>query len=227
MKSIFIITVMLLYKNSNNFEICIDEAGRGCMAGPVYAAAVIWPNHSGVDSSMIKDSKKISAKKREIVAAYIEKTAVAYGIGYASAEEIDKFNILEATYMAMHRAVSQIENERDLSKLHTLLVDGKWFKPYWLKSGNVLEHTCIVKGDSTYTGIAAASILAKVNHDRHIKRLCREYPQYTLYNWEKNMCYGTKSHMQAIKENGISHLHRKTFGICAHSPYIKTLRVDL
>ena len=212
---------MLLFKNQNTFEICIDEAGRGCMAGPVYAAAVIWPSKSCIDSSMIRDSKKISAKKRELVASYIEKKAIAFGVGYATAKEIDTYNILEATYMAMHRAISKIEENRNISS-HSLLVDGKWFKPFWTSGGTLLEHTCVVKGDATYTGIAAASILAKVYHDRYIKKICKEYPQYTLYHWEKNMCYGTAEHMKAIKENGISHLHRKTFGICATSPLLKT-----
>lgn len=213
---------MQLYKQKDKFEICIDEAGRGCMAGPVYAAAVIWSKDYSIDSSLIKDSKKLSAKKREIMAPYIKQHAIAFGIGQASAEEIDKLNILEATYLAMHRAISAIEETRDITQNHTLLVDGKWFKPYWLKSNDVLEHDCVTKGDSIYTGIAAASILAKVHHDRHIKKVCYDNPKYAcLYNWDNNMCYGTAHHMNAIRENGITKLHRKSFGICATSELIR------
>lgn len=213
---------MLLGKYHDKHEICIDEAGRGCLAGPVFAAAVIWPRDSSIDSSMIKDSKKLSHKKRELVAPYIEKHAIAYGIGSASAEEIDKINILQGTYLAMHRAIREVEKKISIQENHILLVDGKYFKPYWLESNDFIEHECITKGDSTYIGIAAASILAKVYHDRFIRKLCSENPQYQfLYRWENNMCYGTKTHIDAIRENGICSLHRKTFGICKSSKLVE------
>ena len=209
---------MKRFKYPDKIEIGIDEAGRGCMAGPVYAAAVIWPTDPELDSFMIKDSKKISKKKREIIAPYIETHAVAFGVGSCSAEEIDKHNILEATYMAMHRAVDNLLDTKKETNKDILLVDGKWFKPYWNKEGTVIEHECIEKGDAHFTSIAAASILAKVYHDRHIKKICTEFPQYSeLYQWEKNMCYGTAVHMNAIRENGITEFHRKTCGICARS----------
>lgn len=209
---------MLPYKNKQKIEICIDEAGRGCMAGPVYASAVVWcPT---VDSNGIKDSKKLSKKRRIEKEQFIRENAIAYGIGSSSAEEIDKHNILEATYIAMHRAVDEVIKKLKLKEKDydntVLLVDGKWFKPYWTEYGWI-EHECIVKGDDTYIGIAAASILAKVNHDKHIEGICKEFSDdVAVYKWEKNMCYGTAEHINAIKTYGISKFHRKTFGICAN-----------
>lgn len=209
---------MLPYKNKQKIEICIDEAGRGCMAGPVYASAVVWS--PTVDSTGIRDSKKLSKKKRKEKEQFIRENSIAYGIGSSSAAEIDKYNILEATYIAMHRAVDEVIKKLNLKEKDydrtVLLVDGKWFKPYWTEYGWI-EHECIIKGDDTYIGIAAASILAKVNHDKHIENICKQFPNdVAVYKWEKNMCYGTAEHINAIKENGISQFHRKTFGICAN-----------
>ena len=211
---------MKRFKYEHKIEIGIDEAGRGCMAGPVYAAAVIWPRDANIDSSMIKDSKKISKKKRELIVSYIEENAIAFGVGSCSAEEIARNNILQATYKAMHRAIDKLYESISVQNDHLLLVDGKWFKPYW-GTDSLIEHECVTKGDATYINIAAASILAKVYHDRHIKKICEIHPEFSkLYQWDKNMCYGTATHMNAIREHGITKFHRRTFGICSQAPLL-------
>lgn len=206
------------------YVVYVDEAGRGCLAGPVFAGAVIWPTKlSDVDKtwSEIKDSKKISRKKRSILVPYIEDTARAFHVGTASVDEIDKYNILQATYLAMHRAIEgalqqmevTLKTSIDPSSL-LLCIDGNNFKPFLLQD-QFVSHVCVPKGDNRYMGIAAASILAKVYHDRYILQLCANNTDlHNKYGWEKNVCYGTKQHRDGIDKHGITKHHRKSFGIC-------------
>lgn len=205
------------YPSKEIIEVCIDEAGRGCLMGDVCAAAVIMPFEYDEDDTMIKmikDSKKISEKKRDVLADYIKRTAIAYGIGLASAEEIDKMNILKATHVAMHRAIDKITVKYD-----KILIDGSNFNPYINKNGNEdeiwVDHECIVNGDNEYIGIAAASILAKTYRDNLIRDMCKNDPTLDeKYGFFKNKGYGTKKHMEGIKKYGVIDIHRKTFGPC-------------
>ena len=184
------------YLHKNKIEVGCDEAGRGCLAGPVIAAAVILPKK--FKNPLLNDSKKLSEKKRFLLKTEIKKYAIAYGIGIVDHKEIDKINILNASILAMHRALDQIKNPFD-----SILVDGNRFKNY-----KETEHHCIIKGDSKYLSIAAASILAKTYRDDLMKKLHLEYPQY---QWEKNKGYPTESHRAAIKKIGLSQYHRKSF----------------
>lgn len=190
-------SLKLFFKNDTDVCVGIDEAGRGCMIGPVFAAAVIWDPEK--DASKIKDSKKISRKNRNVLKKYIEDNAIAYGVGMATHEEIDEMNILNATYLAMHRALDAIKNV----EYDRLLVDGQSFKPY---KCNV--HDCIIGGDNIYVCIAAASILAKEHHDEWILANYGEDEKYDLIH---NRGYGTKKHLQGIREHGITEHHRKSF----------------
>ena len=198
------------YSEEEIIEAGLDEAGRGCLAGPVFAAAVIWPRE--VDSSfehpLLNDSKKLSKKKRDYLRQYIEENAIDFAIGYCHQNEIDEINILKASHLAMHRAIQQLNIEPEL-----LLVDGNLFTPYTKNDGDIIENICIIKGDGKYSSIAAASILAKTYHDEYIDNLIKENPQLEKYGWKSNMCYGTKKHMEAIKEYGLTEYHRKSFKI--------------
>jgi ribonuclease HII len=196
-------------------ECGVDEAGRGCLAGPVVAAAVIWDPAINTGLALeIKDSKKVSKKKRERLAEYIKENAIAYGVGTASHEEIDDINILNATYVAMHRAIDQINRPID-----RLLIDGTGFKTYenkYRESGDedaeiLVQHHNIVDGDAKYVAIAAASILAKTTHDTIVCQYVESHEECQKYGWEKNMCYGTKVHLDAIRDHGLTAYHRKTF----------------
>jgi ribonuclease HII len=186
----------LYNNNSNEVTVGIDEAGKGCMIGRVYAAAVIWDPSK--DASRIRDSKKISRKNRKVLREYIEKNCVAYGIGWASNTEIDEINISNATFNAMHRALDQIDVHFD-----RILVDGNRFKPY---KCNV--HSCIVGGDDQYVNIAAASILAKEYHDEWINNEFADDDKYDLMN---NKGYGTKKHIEGIKKHGVTSYHRTLY----------------
>lgn len=174
----------------------IDEAGRGPLAGPVCAAAVILP--IGTDIDGLNDSKKLTEKKREMLFPMIIENATAYGIGFASEQEIDEINILNATFLAMSRAVEALGISPDL-----LLIDGNQ-KP---KIG-VGEEVTVIKGDAKSVSVAAASVLAKVSRDRYMLEKSQEYPQYAF---EKHKGYGTKLHYEKIAEYGVSPIHRKTF----------------
>lgn len=201
---------MILSVNDEKIEVGIDEAGRGCMSGRVYAAAVILPKKFEDEYYLnIKDSKKISRKKRKLIREYIEKNAIDYGIGYCEPQEIDNINILNASLKSMHRALNNLSNKFD-----HIYVDGDKFKPYYDDDMEQIPNTCITQGDNKYYNIAAASILAKENHDDYVKELVKNNPDLEKYGWLNNMCYGSKSHMDAIKEYGITPYHRKTFGIC-------------
>lgn len=175
-----------------------DEAGRGCLAGSVYAAAVILP--PDYQNELLNDSKKLTAKKRYALREEIERDAIAWAVGIVTPEEIDKINILNASFLAMHRALDQLQVRPE-----AVIVDGNRFKPY-----QDLSSTTIVKGDGKYLSIAAASILAKTYRDDYMLSLAEEYPQY---DWQSNMGYPTKKHRQAILEHGITPYHRKSYNL--------------
>jgi len=184
------------YHRKGLIEVGCDEAGRGCLSGPVVAAAVILPK--GFRNPGIDDSKKLSVSRREKMAPYIMAKALSYGIGVVDHKEIDKINILNASFLAMHRAIDQLAVRPEL-----ILVDGNRFNAY-----DGIEHECIIKGDSKYLAIAAASVLAKTHRD-HL--MMAWHKKYNKYGWDRNMGYPTKEHRKAIKEFGITKIHRKTF----------------
>ena len=186
------------FSNKEIIECGCDEAGRGCLAGPVVAAAVVLPQ--GFLHPLLNDSKKLSDKQRRLLRPIIEENAIAYCVGFVSNEEIDKINILQASFLAMNRAVEGLKQKPEL-----LLIDGNRFN-----NKTDIAFQCIVKGDSLYQSIAAASILAKTYRDDYMLNLHKEFP---FYHWDKNMGYPTKQHRQAIIENGISPFHRKSFNL--------------
>ena len=173
-----------------------DEAGRGCLAGPVVAAAVILPK--SFKNNILNDSKVLSVKKRDALRPIIEKEAIAFAVGIVSPAEIDKINILNASFLAMHRAIEGLN-----TKAEFLLIDGNRFNPY-----PEIPHECIIKGDGKFLAIAAASVLAKTYRDDIMKGLDVKFP---TYNWKKNKGYPTKKHRKAIAEFGANQNHRKTF----------------
>lgn len=175
-----------------------DEAGRGCLAGSVYAAAVIFP--PGYANDELNDSKQLTDKRRKQLREIIERDALAWAVGIVTPEEIDKINILNASILAMHRALDQLNVRPE-----AVIVDGNRFKPY-----NKLPHATIVKGDGKYLSIAAASILAKTYRDDYMDKLADEYPHY---DWLGNKGYPTKKHREAIKIHGITPYHRKSFNL--------------
>ncbi len=175
-----------------------DEAGRGCLAGSVYAAAVIFPeNYQNED---LNDSKQLTDKRRKLLREIIERDAVAWAVGIVTPEEIDKINILNASILAMHRALDQLKVRPE-----AIIVDGNRFKPY-----QKFPHATIVKGDGKYLSIAAASILAKTYRDDYMDALAEEYPQY---DWLSNKGYPTKKHRDAIRQYGMTPYHRKSFNL--------------
>lgn len=175
-----------------------DEAGRGCLAGSVYAAAVILPpDYQNAD---LNDSKQLTDKRRKALRVQIERDAVAWAVGIVTPEEIDKINILNASILAMHRALDQLKVRPE-----AIIVDGNRFKPY-----HDLPHTTIVKGDGKYMAIAAASILAKTYRDDYMDALAEEYPQY---DWKSNKGYPTKKHRAAIREYGVTPYHRMRYNL--------------
>jgi ribonuclease HII len=196
---------MLLNKYyEGKIEAGCDEAGRGCLAGSVYAAAVILPE--GYQNELLNDSKQLSEKKRYQLREIIERDAVAWAVGIVTPEEIDKINILNASILAMHRALDQLKVRPE-----AIIVDGNRFKPYKDPSdGKALPSTTIVKGDGKYLAIAAASILAKTYRDDYMNELAKEYPQY---DWLSNKGYPTKKHREAIKQFGITPYHRKSYNL--------------
>lgn len=189
----------MLEKNLNpdEQEVGCDEAGRGCLAGPVVAAAVILNPECPIEG--LNDSKKINKKKRNELRIQVEKQALYYAVGICSPEEIDEINILQASFLAMHKALDQIPSDA----FTHILVDGNRFVPYL-----DTPHTCVIKGDSKYQSIAAASILAKTYRDDIMERLHDENP---VYNWKKNKGYPTKEHRAAIAQFGPAEVHRKSF----------------
>ena len=190
--------MLQLFLEQGRLEAGCDEAGRGCLAGPVFAAAVILPEDFA--NEMLDDSKKLSERQRDILRPVIERGALAWAVGVVEAEEIDRINILNASFLAMHRAVGALSVKPDF-----LLVDGNRFKPY-----PGIPHTCIVKGDGKMMSIAAASILAKTHRDEYMRRIAGEYPQY---GWDLNKGYPTKEHRTAIAKHGTTSYHRLSFNL--------------
>lgn len=184
------------FSNNKTIECGCDEAGRGCLAGPVVAAAVVLP--PDFQNAILNDSKQLSDKQRRLLRPIIEKEAIAYSVTFVNNEEIDKINILQASFLAMNNAVKGLSITPEL-----LLIDGNRFK-----NQTEIPFQCVVKGDSLYQSIAAASILAKTYRDDYMLEIHKEYPQY---QWNKNMGYPTKLHRKAIEEHGITPFHRKTF----------------
>lgn len=185
-----------LFLKEGRVEAGCDEAGRGCLAGPVFAAAVILPADFQCD--LLNDSKKLTEKQRYQLRAVIEEQALAYGVGVVNNEEVDEINVLNASFLAMHRAVKLLK-----VKPEHLLIDGNRFKPY---SG--ISHDCIVKGDGKFMAIAAASVLAKTYRDDYMNELDEAFP---AYQWRKNKGYPTKVHRQAIQQHGPTPYHRMSF----------------
>lgn len=183
---------------SNLIEAGCDEAGRGCLAGSVYAAAVILPKD--YDNPLLNDSKKLTEKRRKVLRDQIVRDAVAWAVGVVTPEVIDKINILNASFLAMHRALDQLAVRPE-----AVIVDGNRFNPY-----RDLPYTTIVKGDGKYQSIAAASILAKTFRDEYMDSLANEYP---YYDWQKNKGYPTKAHREGIREHGPSPYHRMSYNL--------------
>jgi ribonuclease HII len=184
------------FLNKTSIEAGCDEAGRGCLAGPVYAASVILPPN--YRNKWLNDSKKLTAEDRYELRPEIESKAIAWAVGVVSHTEIDEINILNASFLAMHRAVDQLKTRPEL-----LLIDGNRFNPY-----PGIDHRCIIGGDGRFKSIAAASILAKTYRDDFMKEAAQRFP---LYSWVTNMGYATREHREAIKEHGLCELHRLSF----------------
>lgn len=187
---------MKSFLDPHKIEAGCDEAGRGCLAGPVVAAAVILPKNESID--LLNDSKQLSEKKRKALVPIIKEKALAYGIAFIDPQTIDKINILNASFLAMHKAIDEL-----LIRPQLLLIDGNRFNPY-----PEIKHECIIKGDSIYQSIAAASVLAKEARDDFMRELHTKEP---TYNWQKNKGYPTKEHKLALLKTGISKYHRKSF----------------
>ena len=190
--------MLLPYYNNTLIEAGCDEAGRGCLAGSVYAAAVIFPKD--YHNARLNDSKQLTAKQRYALREEIERDAIAWALGIVTAQEIDQMNILKASITAMHRAIEKLSVQPE-----TLIIDGNRFYPYH----NLPYHT-IVKGDGKYLSIAAASILAKTYRDDYMKQLHEEYP---YYGWDHNAGYPTKEHREGIVQHGLSPYHRLSFNL--------------
>ena len=215
--------------NPNIFEIGVDEAGRGPMFGRVYTAGVILPKDDSFDHSKVKDSKKFHSKKKiEEAAEYVMANALGWYVSYEDEKSIDEINILQATQKSMHTSILEVrkqyiqkmKEEGNNNYSFHLLIDGNYFKPITMlnkKTSKIetIPYDTIEGGDNKYTAIAAASILAKVFRDKYIDDLCEEYPDLiTKYGLDSNKGYGSKRHMDGIKEHGITIWHRRSFGIC-------------
>ena len=190
--------MLLPYLHKDLIEAGCDEAGRGCLAGAVYAAAVIFPKD--FENEELNDSKQLTEKQRYKLREVIEQNALAWAVGVVSPEEIDKINILNASFLAMHRAINNLKIRPEF-----LLIDGNRFNKY-----EDIPHQTIIKGDGKYLSIAAASILAKTYRDDYMNALDKEYPQY---DWRKNKGYPTKKHRQAIQDYGVTPYHRMTYNL--------------
>jgi len=219
-------------ENEDIYEIGVDEVGRGPLFGRVYTAAVILPKDDTFDCSMVKDSKKFTSKKKILEAyEYIKVNALAWHVSFEDENTIDNVNILQATQISMHTSILEVRKkmnamlekkclEEGNNYSYFILVDGNYFKPFtsYNKKNNKIEsisHVTIEQGDNCMASIAAASILAKVERDKYIEELCNENPILVeYYNIDSNKGYGSKKHLDGIKEHGITKWHRKTFGIC-------------
>ncbi|HLV42679.1 MAG TPA: ribonuclease HII [Brumimicrobium sp.] len=187
---------MKAFFTKDRVEAGCDEAGRGCISGPVVAAAVILPKDCTIPT--LNDSKQLSAKKRQALVPIIKEMALAYTVAFVNQERIDEINILNASFEAMHKAVDGLKQKPEL-----LLIDGNRFTPY-----PEIDHECIIKGDAIFLSIAAASVLAKEARDSYMREIHEEHPEY---NWQQNMGYPTKAHKEAVQQHGITKHHRKTF----------------
>lgn len=228
--------MLLPHLYSDKIEAGCDEAGRGCLAGSVYAAAVILP--ADYNNPDLNDSKLLSEKQRYALRLQIEHDALAWAVGVATPDEIDKINILHASFLAMHRAIDRLRIRPEV-----LIIDGNRFDPYFpplgdtssekqlmdgynsrtMSSGRIfpaLPHTCVIKGDGKYQAIAAAAILAKTYRDDYMNRLAKEYP---FYDWEHNKGYPTRKHREGILQHGISPFHRKSYRLTDSRQHRKTV----
>jgi ribonuclease HII len=194
--------LLLPFFHNKFFEAGLDEAGRGCFAGPVYAAAVILPKD--FYHPMLNDSKQLSKEEREHLRPIIEKESISFSVASVNNNEIDRINILQASFKAMHLALNKLKSKPDI-----LLIDGNRFKCY-----KKMPHHCIIKGDGIYASIAAASVLAKTYRDDFMVEL---HKKHEMYCWHNNKGYGTREHRKAIKEHGLCRYHRKSFNIYAAS----------
>jgi ribonuclease HII len=192
---------LLAYLEPDRFECGCDEAGRGCLSGPVVAAAVVLDPLKPI--AALNDSKQLTEKNRLLLRDQIKKEALSYAIGIVSHQEIDEINILNASFLAMHRAIDKLSFQPEF-----LLIDGNRFTPY-----KTIPYCCVIKGDATYQSIAAASILAKTERDEIMTKLDLEYP---AYQWKKNKGYPTKEHRTAIETHGSSPYHRMTFQLLSN-----------
>lgn len=196
--------ILLPHYYEGKIEAGCDEAGRGCLAGSVYAAAVILP--TDYHNDLLNDSKQLTEKRRYQLRTEIERDALVWAVGIVTPEEIDRINILNASILAMHRAVDQLTVRPE-----AIIVDGNKFKPYRdPQSGLILPHTTIVKGDGKYLAIAAASILAKTYRDDYMNRIAEEYPHY---DWRSNKGYPTKKHREGIRLHGVTPYHRMSYNL--------------
>lgn len=198
--------MLLPYLNKGLIEAGCDEAGRGCLAGAVYAAAVILP--ADFKSELLNDSKQLTERQRYALREVVEREALAWAVGVVTPEEIDRINILNASFLAMHRAIDGLK-----VRPQHLLIDGNRFKKY-----QELPHTTVVKGDGKYLSIAAASVLAKTYRDDYMNGLHNEYP---FYDWDNNKGYPTKKHRAAIREHGTTPYHRMTFNLLGEDPQLE------
>ena len=208
---------MKQFYEKNKIEVGLDEAGRGCLFGPVCVGAVIWLDEDPIKDDKnyeIKDSKKVSEKKRTLLKDYIKDNSIAYNFQLINHDDIDKYNILQATLRGMHLCINNIT---DIINVDTILIDGNHFDFYSDKNDKYIDHVCVIDGDNIYKSIAAASILAKTYRDEWIYKLVKENPELEKYDLRNNKGYGTKKHLDAIKEYGITEWHRKSFGICKES----------
>ena len=209
-------TELLAYDDEDKIEIGIDEAGRGCLFGEVFVAGVILPKNikelieKEEEKIIIKDSKKLSKKRRLKAKEFIERVAVDYCVVSKDNKIIDQKNILNATIEGMHDVLDNIKTRPE-----KILVDGNRFKFYRDQNGEIISHKCVKGGDNTYLSIASASILAKTNKDIHMENLVNSNPELEKYDLVNNSGYGTKKHIEAIKKYGTTEFHRKTFGLCA------------
>jgi ribonuclease HII len=192
--------MLLPFLHTLQVEAGVDEAGRGCFAGPVFAAAVILPKD--FHHPLLNDSKQLNEKTRDLLRPVIEKESICYAVASVDNDDIDRINILQASFKAMHLAIDQLKHRPEC-----LLIDGNRFKTY-----RSVSHHCIIKGDGLYASIAAASILAKTYRDEYMRELHNEY---THYGWNTNKGYGTREHRLGIEKNGLCKYHRKSFNIFA------------
>jgi ribonuclease HII len=203
----------MMYYNKELIEAGIDEVARGCLAGPVVASSVILPKELDDDYQFIykdlKDSKKLTKKKRDYLKDIIEEIALDFSVSFIDNNKIDEINILNASQLAMRESIKNLNIKPEF-----LLIDGNYFQPYFDENNKIIPYECFIKGDSKFKSISCASILAKVYHDNYIEKIIDENKELVKYDWQNNMCYGTQKHMESIKKYGISKYHRKTFGIC-------------